>query len=282
MNEYFKEKNKGYESLKKVLSAFSCYDQQVDYVQGMNFIAGQLIVHCNSTVAFWLFVELIEECELRDIFQQNLPGLTKHTYIIRLLVKKHLPKLHEHFEQFNVRPEMYASDWIFSVFTSVLPENETEVTAAFFNLFFQFKWEFFYKLILTILNHIKDKVLQFDDMMSILQQVKIAMSNKNDPYNYAEMYQNQKKEAREKLNVQDSELESVAGSVQRDSMPKEETDDKKPEVVEKEEQTPGGGGGFWGIFGLGKTPDPTPGEPDEEEPWQEFPWKKYLIEEDII
>ena len=88
---------------------------------------------------------------------------------------------------------MYASDWIFSVFTSVLPEDDSEITAAFFSLFFQYKWEFFYKLILTILTHIKDKILENDDMFSILQQVKIAMSNKNDPYNYAVAYQQQTK-----------------------------------------------------------------------------------------
>lgn len=31
---------------------------------------------------------------------------------------------------------MYASDLIFSVFTMVLPETETKVTAAFFKMFF--------------------------------------------------------------------------------------------------------------------------------------------------
>ena len=93
-------------------------------------------MHCNTSLTFWLFIELIEECELRDIFQKDLPGLNKHTYIIRLLVKKHLPEIHEHFEEHQVRPEMYASDWIFSVFTSVLPEDDSEITAAFFSLFF--------------------------------------------------------------------------------------------------------------------------------------------------
>jgi hypothetical protein len=31
---------------------------------------------------------------------------------------------------------MYSGDFIFSVFTIVLPENETLMTAAFFKLFF--------------------------------------------------------------------------------------------------------------------------------------------------
>ena len=82
---------------------------------------------------------------------------------------KNIPDLHEHFEVYQVRPEMYASDWIFSVFCSVLPENEFDVTAQFFNQFFIYRFEFFYKLILTILNHIEDSVYDHQEMFSILQ-----------------------------------------------------------------------------------------------------------------
>jgi len=134
----------------------------------MNFLVGQLLMHCTDTLAFWLFVELIEECELRDIFQVGLPGLHKHSYIISMLVKKHLPELADHFEEHNVQPAMYASDWIFSLFASVLPETNSKVTASFFTQFFKFKWEFFYKLVLSILNHIKPKLFEAQDMFSIL------------------------------------------------------------------------------------------------------------------
>lgn len=106
-----------------------------------------------------------------------------------MLVKDHLPDLAKHFEEHNVVPEMYASDWIFGLFASILPENQTNVTAHFFSLFFQYKWEFFYKLILSILEQLKPKLLEAQDMFSILQQIKIAMSNKNDPYTYGLIYQ---------------------------------------------------------------------------------------------
>ena len=72
---YFQQGEKGKPKLRKVLQAFSCYDEKVDYVQGMNFLVGQLLMHCSGTLTFWLFVELIEECELRDIYQVGLPGL---------------------------------------------------------------------------------------------------------------------------------------------------------------------------------------------------------------
>jgi hypothetical protein len=70
-----------------------------------------------------------------------------------------MPDLQLHFDKNNVTPEMYATDWIFSLFTSVLPENNSEVTATFFTKFFKFQWEFFYKLILSILNHLKPRLM---------------------------------------------------------------------------------------------------------------------------
>jgi hypothetical protein len=36
------------------------------YVQGMNFIVGFLLYHSEEYIAFWLFVSLIEDYELRE------------------------------------------------------------------------------------------------------------------------------------------------------------------------------------------------------------------------
>jgi hypothetical protein len=65
-----------------VLLAFSKYDQSIGYVQGMNFIVGSLLYHCSEEIAFWLFVSLIEDYEMRDIFQPKLPGLYKHSQVL--------------------------------------------------------------------------------------------------------------------------------------------------------------------------------------------------------
>jgi hypothetical protein len=59
----------GQQSLQRVLLAFSKYDNSIGYVQGMNFIVGCLLLHCSEEVAFWLFVSLIEDYFMRDIYQ---------------------------------------------------------------------------------------------------------------------------------------------------------------------------------------------------------------------
>ena len=87
----------------------------------MNFIVGSLLIHCSETMAFWLFVTLIEDCDVRDVYQPKLPGLYKHSQIIERLISLHLPEIDEHFTRNNIKAEMYAAEWVFGLFSSVVP-----------------------------------------------------------------------------------------------------------------------------------------------------------------
>lgn len=56
--EYFnRAENK--QAIKRMLLAFSNYDKQLGYVQGMNFIAGVLLYHCGEVHAFWLLCTIM-------------------------------------------------------------------------------------------------------------------------------------------------------------------------------------------------------------------------------
>ena len=46
----------GQASLRRVLRAYSCYDREVGYCQGMNFIAGMFLTFTSEEEAFWLLV----------------------------------------------------------------------------------------------------------------------------------------------------------------------------------------------------------------------------------
>ena len=79
------------------MKAYANYDKSVDYVQGMNFIVGALLWHCSETMAFWLFVALIEDYEMRDVYLPGLPGMFKHNQLIEFVSMEHLKKLYSHF-----------------------------------------------------------------------------------------------------------------------------------------------------------------------------------------
>ena len=83
--------------LERVLTSICKYDPRIGYVQGMNFIVGALLYHSCEEVAFWLFVALVEDHEMRDIYMPGLPGLYKHTQIIDILILENLSTIYKHF-----------------------------------------------------------------------------------------------------------------------------------------------------------------------------------------
>ena len=136
----------------------------------MNYIVAQLLLHCTETFAFWLFVSLIEDCEMRDIYEPELSGLFKHGFMIDLLIKANLHDLHNRMLESNcIRASIFAGEWIFGLFASVIPCDQM---GDFFDQFFKHKWIFFYKLILSLFKSHEDRIHSEEDFYDFLRHLK--------------------------------------------------------------------------------------------------------------
>ena len=136
--------------LKNVLRAFSNYDNSIKYFQGMNFIVGFFLYHCDEYIAFWLFVSLIEEYDLRSLFMDQFPGLKLHVKRVEIILKNEYPSNWEIFQKIGVKVEIFMVEWLFSLFSSLIP---LDLQIDFYKGFFSHGWIFFYKMcISTILN----------------------------------------------------------------------------------------------------------------------------------
>lgn len=161
-------------SLSRVLLAFSKYDNTIGYVQGMNHIVDALSKHCSEEISFWLFVSLIEDYELRDIYMPGIPGLYKHIHVLTQLLEQHLPSLLAHLQQSNVDIELFASNWIFTLYTNSMPAESQHL---FLTQFFEHGWPFFYRFTLTYLHMLASRILQIDesDSIEIIELLKNSM-----------------------------------------------------------------------------------------------------------
>mmetsp|Transcript_8004 Transcript_8004/g.7502 ORF Transcript_8004/g.7502 Transcript_8004/m.7502 type:complete len:275 (-) Transcript_8004:291-1115(-) len=166
----------GQMALKRVLLAFSRYDPALGYVQGMNFIVGSLLYHCNEAIAFWMLTTLFETFEMRDIFEPQLPGLYKHCFVINAMLDHNQPDLYNHFNTHNIMVEMYASDWIFCLFSNIIPIQNM---ADFYDQFFKHGWCFFYRFCLSMLGVFKEKLLEEDEFSGILYHIKFKTPEKH-------------------------------------------------------------------------------------------------------
>ena len=152
--------------LKNVLRAFSNYDNTIKYFQGMNFIVGFFLYHCDEYIAFWLFVSLIEEYDLRSLFMDDFPGLKLHVHRIELILEKEYSYIWEIFQKIGVKVEIFMVEWLFSLFSSLIP---LELQIDFYKGFFSKGWIFFYKMAISAILNLKGRFNEADEIYIALK-----------------------------------------------------------------------------------------------------------------
>ncbi|XP_051146359.1 uncharacterized protein LOC127261958 isoform X3 [Andrographis paniculata] len=114
----------GQRSLYNVLKAYSVYDREVGYVQGMGFVAGLLLLYMSEEDAFWLLVALLKgavHAPMEGLYLVGLPLVQQYLYQFDHLVKEYIPMVSEHFTKEMINPSMYASQWFITVFSYSFP-----------------------------------------------------------------------------------------------------------------------------------------------------------------
>ena len=119
--EMFRERDgEGQNMLRRVLKAFSLYDEAIGYCQGLGFVVGPLLMHMSDAEAFCILVRLMEHYDLRSCYLPDLSGLHLRIYQFQALLTKHLPELSAHLEQLKIEP-LYVSQWFLSFFAVTCP-----------------------------------------------------------------------------------------------------------------------------------------------------------------
>ncbi|KAJ1659766.1 hypothetical protein IWQ61_001193 [Dispira simplex] len=117
------EGGEGQKRLFNVLKAYSLYDSEVGYCQGLGFILGPLLLNMPECEAFCVLVRLMETYDMRTMFTENMSGLHLRLYQFESLFKEALPELTQHFDRHNVSVTSYASSWFLSLFAYIFPLN---------------------------------------------------------------------------------------------------------------------------------------------------------------
>ncbi|KAI8978971.1 rab-GTPase-TBC domain-containing protein [Pilobolus umbonatus] len=120
--EMFKKENgEGQLSMRRVLEAYSLYDTEVGYCQGLAFLVGPLLMNMPETQSFCVFVRLMETYEMRSMFTLNMEGLQLRLFQFSNLLSEILPDLSAYFDTQGVHAAMYASQWFLTLFAYAFP-----------------------------------------------------------------------------------------------------------------------------------------------------------------
>lgn len=165
---YFQDgKGIGQENLFNVVKAYSLYDEECGYCQGMQFVVGPLLLNMPDEEAFSTLVRLMKSYDLRGHFVPNMPSLQLRLFQFERLLEECLPLLHRHLVRQGVKSSMYASGWIMTLFTyrSPLP-----ICFRILDSVFAEGIEAIFRFALALMKKNEDQLLQmsFDEAVPLL------------------------------------------------------------------------------------------------------------------
>ncbi|XP_070764574.1 ecotropic viral integration site 5 protein homolog isoform X2 [Enoplosus armatus] len=167
-HEFFKEKDSlGQEVLFNVMKAYSLVDREVGYCQGSAFIVGLLLMQMPEEEAFCVFVKLMQDYRLRELFKPSMAELGLCMYQFEFMIQEQLPELHMHFQAQSFHTSMYASSWFLTIFLTSFP---LPVATRIFDIFMCEGLEIVFRVGLAILQMNQTELIQLD-MEGMLQKV---------------------------------------------------------------------------------------------------------------
>ncbi|XP_062436638.1 USP6 N-terminal-like protein isoform X2 [Rhea pennata] len=111
------------QSLFHVLAAYSMYNTEVGYCQGMSQITALLLMYMNEEDAFWALVKLLSSPKhaMHGFFIPGFPKLLRFQEHHDKILKKFLSKLKQHLDSQEISTSFYSTKWFFQCFLDRTP-----------------------------------------------------------------------------------------------------------------------------------------------------------------
>ncbi|XP_005993889.1 USP6 N-terminal-like protein isoform X1 [Latimeria chalumnae] len=111
------------QALFHVLAAYSMYNTEVGYCQGMSQITALLLMYMNEEDAFWALVKLLSgpKHAMHGFFVPGFPKLLRFQEHHDRILKKMMSKLKQHFDSQEVFTSLYTMKWFFQCFLDRTP-----------------------------------------------------------------------------------------------------------------------------------------------------------------
>ncbi|KAG8555692.1 hypothetical protein GDO81_017780 [Engystomops pustulosus] len=176
-HDFFKEKDSlGQEVLFNVMKAYSLVDREVGYCQGSAFIVGLLLMQMPEEEAFCVFVKLMQDYRLRELFKPSMAELGLCMYQFECMIQEQLPELFVHFQAQSFHTSMYASSWFLTIFLTSFP---LPIATRIFDIFMSEGLEIVFRAGLAVLQMNQPELMQLD-MEGMLQHFQKVIPHQFD------------------------------------------------------------------------------------------------------
>jgi hypothetical protein len=162
-----KDSKKIKQVLDNILICLSGCHPQINYSQGMNYIAYLLYEICESEEeAFQIFNSLLTSTPYGDLFLNELLVLNKYFYVFDRLVFIYLPEIYEHLKNNDISAKLFVTPWFITLFCNSYKNNKDmrnpKVLIWILDLFIINGWKSIIKIGICLMKHFETKILSYD------------------------------------------------------------------------------------------------------------------------
>jgi len=144
-----------------VLVAFAHQNPEVGYCQGLNYIAGLiLIVTKNEPSTFWLLKHLVENVA-PEYHTRTMFGLQRDIYVITELVRRREPLINEKVNELGIPWAVILTKWLICLFAEVLP---VETVLRVWDVMFAEGYKIIFRAALAIIFTLKKDIMEANDL----------------------------------------------------------------------------------------------------------------------
>jgi TBC1 domain family member 6 len=113
----------GLASLRRLLAAFAVHNPDLGYCQGLNFLAGYLLLLLSEEQAFWVLDCLVNEILPPDYYSPTLIGVHADQRVLGHLVGELLPDVATAYESAGVSLHVVTVEWFMCALVTLLPAH---------------------------------------------------------------------------------------------------------------------------------------------------------------
>ncbi|ORZ37037.1 rab-GTPase-TBC domain-domain-containing protein [Catenaria anguillulae PL171] len=168
-HEFFSEAGgPGQEALYNVVKAYSLYDPEVGYCQGIAFVAGPLLMNMPDEEAFCVLVKLLNTYNLRHHYTPHMDGLHLRMYQFDKLFEELMPHVYNHLNREGIKSTMYASQWFLTLFAYRFP---LDLVMRVFDMIFAEGADVLLKISLALIKRHEQTLLtlEFENLLEYLK-----------------------------------------------------------------------------------------------------------------
>ncbi|GAA5952670.1 hypothetical protein JCM10213_005221 [Rhodosporidiobolus nylandii] len=111
---------KGIDTLRRVLTAYSWSNPALGYCQAMNLVASSFLIYMSEEQCFWCLTVLCDRL-LPGYYSPSMYGTVLDQRVFEHLVQRCLPVLHDHFVQADIQLSVASLPWFLSLYISSMP-----------------------------------------------------------------------------------------------------------------------------------------------------------------